>query len=66
LTAQGKMQGIIMTGLPLLMMAALNWLEPKAMGAMFHTLFGWATLAVIMVMLTIGYVFIRKITTIDV
>ncbi|MDF3037148.1 MAG: flp pilus assembly protein TadB, partial [Paucimonas sp.] len=66
LTAQGKMQGIIMTGLPLLMMAALNWLEPKAMGAMFTTFFGWVTLAVIIVMLTIGYVFIRKITTIDV
>lgn len=66
LTAQGKMQGIIMTGLPLLMMAALNWLEPKAMGAMFTTFFGWVTLAIIIVMLTIGYVFIRKITTIDV
>jgi hypothetical protein len=33
---------------------------------MFTTLFGWATLAVIMIMITIGYLFIRKITTIDV
>jgi len=66
LTAQGKMQGIIMSGLPILMMAALNWIEPKAMGTMFTTLFGWATLAVIIVMITIGYLFIRKITTIDV
>jgi tight adherence protein B len=66
LTAQGKMQGLIMSCLPLLMMAALNWIEPKAMGAMFTTLFGWVTLAVILIMITIGYLFIRKITTIDV
>jgi tight adherence protein B len=66
LTAQGKMQGLIMSCLPLLMMAALNWIEPKAMGTMFTTPFGWATLAVILIMISIGYVIIRKITTIDV
>lgn len=66
LTAQGKMQGIIMSGLPVLMIVALNYIEPVAMGTMFTTLFGWATLTVIMIMITIGYVFIRKITTIDV
>lgn len=66
LTAQGKMQGLIMSCLPLLIMAALNWIEPKAMGAMFTTLFGWATLTVILVMITFGYLIIRKITSIDV
>jgi tight adherence protein B len=66
LTAQGKMQGLIMSCLPLLMMAALNWIEPKAMGVMFTTLFGWATLTVILIMITLGYLFIRKITDIDV
>jgi tight adherence protein B len=66
LTAQGKMQGLIMSCLPLLIMAALNWIEPKAMGAMFTTFFGWCTLAVIIVMITIGYLIIRKITSIDV
>jgi tight adherence protein B len=66
LTAQGKMQGLIMSCLPLLIMAALNWIEPKAMGTMFTTLIGWATLSVIIVMIVIGYLFIRKITTIDV
>lgn len=66
LTAQGKMQGLIMSCLPLLMMAALNWIEPKAMGTMFTTLFGWVTLSVIIVMIVVGYLFIRKITTIDV
>ncbi|RJG05327.1 secretion system protein F [Noviherbaspirillum cavernae] len=66
LTAQGKMQGLIMSCLPLFIMAALNWIEPKAMGTMFTTLFGWVTLTVILVMIVIGYLFIRKITTIDV
>lgn len=66
LTAQGKMQGIVMTSLPLLLMAILNVMEPEAMGAMFTTLLGWATLAVILVMIMIGYFFIRKITNIDV
>lgn len=66
LTAQGKMQGVIMSALPLLLMAILNWLEPVAMGAMFTTLIGWATLSVILIMIAIGYLFISKITNIDV
>lgn len=66
LTAQGKMQGVIMSCLPLFLMAALNWIEPKAMGTMFTTLFGWITLTVILIMIFIGYLFIRKITNIDV
>lgn len=66
LTAQGKMQGVIMSALPLMLMAILNVIEPKAMGAMFTTLIGWATLTVVLVMIGIGYMFIRKITNIDV
>lgn len=66
LTAQGKMQGIIMSALPLLLMGILNLMEPKAMGAMFTTPIGWATLTVVLVMIGIGYFFISKITNIDV
>lgn len=66
LTAQGRMQGIVMACLPLLLMFVLNFMEPEAMGTMFTTLVGWATLTVILVMIGIGYVFIRKITNIDV
>ncbi|RMG57043.1 MAG: secretion system protein F [Gammaproteobacteria bacterium] len=66
LTAQGKMQGLVMTGLPLLLGLLLMWMEPEAMGKLFTTPAGWATLGVIAVMETLGYLFIRKITTIDV
>ena len=66
LTSQGKMQGVVMAGLPLLMMFALNMLEPVAMHPLFHSLLGWAVLALIAVMEFMGYMFIRKITDIDV
>ena len=66
LTSQGKMQGVVMAGLPLLMMFALNVLEPVAMHPLFHSLLGWAVLALIAVMEFMGYMFIRKITDIDV
>ncbi|WP_269532033.1 type II secretion system F family protein [Chitinimonas sp. BJYL2] len=66
LTAQGKAQGVIMTGLPILMMFALKAIEPKAMEPLFNSWIGYGTLTVIIVMELIGYWFIRKITNIDV
>lgn len=66
LTAQGKIQGIVMTGLPLFLMLALYKMEPAAMAPLFNTMMGWAVLAVIAVMEFLGYFFIRKIVTIDV
>ena len=66
LTAQGKMQGLVMTGLPLFLMLILTHMEPEAMAPLYHTWYGWATLAVIGVMEVVGYVAIQKITTIDV
>jgi tight adherence protein B len=66
LTAQGKMQGIVMAGLPIFLIFILNLMEPAAMAPLFHTWYGWVTLAVIIVTISIGYHFIRKITTIDV
>lgn len=66
LTAQGKIQGVVMTCLPLLVMFALMQIEPVAMAPLFSTWPGYLTLAVIMVMEVMGYFFIRKITRIDV
>lgn len=66
LTSQGRMQGIVMTCLPLLLMAVLRWMEPKAMAPLFNEPVGWATLAVIAVMEFLGYKSITKITNIDV
>lgn len=66
LTAQGKMQGVVMTGLPILIGAVLMFIEPEAMGKMFTTEIGWITLGVIAVMEFLGFMTINKITTIDV
>lgn len=66
LTAQGKLQGIVMSSLPLFLMAALMKLEPQAMGMMFHSKIGWMVLAIIAVMQLLGFFAIRKITEIDV
>jgi tight adherence protein B len=66
LTSQGRMQGIVMTCLPLFLMLVLRFMEPKAMAPLFSEPVGWATLAVIGVMEILGYVSISKITNIDV
>ncbi len=66
LTAQGKIQGIVMTSLPLLVMFGLTQIEPVAMAPLFSTWPGYITLAVIMTMEVLGYFFIQKITAIDV
>lgn len=66
LTAQGRMQGIVMTLLPVFLGVVLYYMEPEYMGKMFTEVFGWITIAVILVVLSVGYFFIRKIVNIDV
>lgn len=66
LTAQGKVQGVVMTGLPVVLMGVLTFMEPEAMGPLFNTAVGFAVLGLISVMLFLGYFFISRITNIDV
>ncbi len=66
LTSQGRLQGKVMTGLPILLGVVLFQIEPVAMSKLFTTPIGWATLGVIVVMEFLGYVAIQKITSIDV
>jgi tight adherence protein B len=66
LTAQGKMQGVVMTCLPLFLMLVLTKMEPEAMYPLWHSMLGWVVLGIIAVMEIIGYLAIRKITNIDV
>lgn len=66
LTSQGKMQGYVMSALPLFMILALNWLQPKEMYPLFHSPTGWVVLGVIGVMITLGYLGISAVTNIDV
>ncbi|MDO9597436.1 MAG: type II secretion system F family protein [Azoarcus sp.] len=66
LTSQGKLQAWVVGGLPLLLMAVLNKMEPEAMSRLWHTREGWATLVVIGLLEVLGVYVIRRIIAIDV
>src|SRR5690606_9441511 len=66
LTAQGKMQGVVMSCLPIHIGYLLYHIEPAAMGRLFTDHAGWGVCTVIVIGEYIGYRFIKKIVTIDV
>lgn len=66
LTSQGRLQGIVMTLLPVFIGLVLLHMEPESMGRIFTEPLGWASIALIVLMLTCGYMAIRKIVSIDV
>ncbi|QBF82523.1 secretion system protein F [Shewanella maritima] len=66
LTAQGKMQGLVMTVLPVFIGIVLYHMEPASMGRIVTDPIGWGLIVVVTLMLICGYFTIRKIITIDV
>lgn len=66
LTAQGRLQGAVVSGLPFAILVPLTYFEPEATLPIFNTLLGWLFLAVITTMVTIGGLVIRKIVTVDI
>jgi tight adherence protein B len=65
LTSQGRAQGRFMSALPVVLAIGLSFLEPEAMKQLYTTRMGILILAVMVTMQVMGFVFIRKITTID-
>ncbi|MDA8377811.1 MAG: type II secretion system F family protein [Planctomycetia bacterium] len=66
LTAQGRIQAIVMTALPVLLIIVLRVLEPKPMSLLFNSVMGWAVLAAIVMMEIGGFFFIRRIVDIEI
>ncbi len=66
LTSQGKLQGLVMTLLPIFIGIVLYHMEPSAMGRIVSEPIGWGLIVLVMIMLTAGYMSIRKIVAIDV
>lgn len=66
LTAQGKLSGIVIGLLPLLLGVAIYLIEPSYMGTLFHHPVGIALVIGGVVSGVLGFVLIRKITTIEV
>ncbi|MCA8921598.1 MAG: type II secretion system F family protein [Planctomycetes bacterium] len=66
LTAQGKIQGLMVALIPILMMVAINFIDENMLTPLFTTVYGYVTLGVMAIMEGLGYFLVRKITTIEV
>jgi tight adherence protein B len=66
LTAQGRLQAMVMAGLPFFMLYMLFQLDPRAMAPMFHSVLGWVIFLAVCVWITIGFKAIEKIMSIDI
>lgn len=66
LTAQGRLQAVIMAALPLLLGIVLTWLDPQAMSPLWETSAGWLMIAFMLVLELAGVVWIRRIVAIKV
>ncbi|RUO25349.1 hypothetical protein CWE09_01025 [Aliidiomarina minuta] len=66
LTSQGRLQGKVMTALPLLMAIALWFMEKPTMQALAVHPLGWISAAVLLVLLAAGYWVVHKLVHIEV
>jgi tight adherence protein B len=66
LTAQGRMQGVVVGVLPLLLLAVLYVMERDAMEVLHTTWQGWSALAAIALLEVLGFFLIRRIVRIEV
>ncbi len=66
LTAQQMISGYILTGLPIVLGLVLYLINKEYIGRMFQDPCGWIMLGTSVVMITIGFLIIRKIVDIEV
>jgi tight adherence protein B len=66
LTAQGKLQGIIMSILPVAVGFAIHLVNPTLLEPLYRTPVGWFLMVLIAVLIVTGYFWIRKIVSIDI
>lgn len=66
LTAQGRMQGVIVSLMPLALGVIITVMKPNLMVPFFCSFAGVVSLAAVVVLITVGWLIIRKIVKIDV
>lgn len=66
LTAQARLQAVVVTALPVALLAALTVVDPGAMKPMFTTLQGWWVLGVVVLLETCGWLLMRRIARIEI
>jgi len=66
LTAQGRLSGYVIALLPVILGFVLYLIQPKYIGTLFHSSIGMAMLGAGLISGIIGFIMIKKITTIEV
>jgi tight adherence protein B len=66
LTAQGRLQGIIVGAMPFILMIVLTLLDPVMMSAFFHSKVGLMLIGMVVLFVMLGGLVIRKIIRIEV
>ena len=66
LTAQGRLQGIVMALMPVGLITFLSLAYPDTMHDLYHTPLGWVVIGIAVVMEYLGYRMSLKIVTIDI
>jgi tight adherence protein B len=66
LTAEGRLQGIVVGALPIILLVALAFVDPDMMGRFFSSPGGLGILGLAVVLEILGFLLIRKIMRIDV
>ena len=66
MTAQGRLQGIIVSVMPLFLGIVMTILKPKLMLPFFCSLMGLGSIVAVIALIAVGWIIIRKIIKIDV
>ena len=66
MTAQGRFEAIVISCAPAAAFVLLYTIDPVLMRPLITTGYGWLTIGVVCLLITIGYFVLRKITTIEV
>lgn len=66
LTAQGRIQAIILCAMPFVMALILYFLSREYIQPLFNTILGWVILTIVLMLVSTGWVIIKKVITIEV
>ena len=66
MTAQGRLQAYVVGSMPFVLMLAMNYVAPQMMSVFFNSLVGMGVMAGVCLLVVIGFLVTKKITTIDI
>ncbi len=66
LTAQGRFEGIALGCMPVIAFVVFYFIQPEMMSMLFTTRLGWAAIAVVVLLESVGFFIISRIVSIDV